>query len=141
MDYEALGISISEKRRVKERARQRVRYAQKVRVQRTVSNCLQCVDPIPETKNTHARYCSHKCQRTAMARRRNQKTSRGMAVLVVEFLGGKCSVVDCDVTDNLHVDHIQPINKGGKHEISNVQLLCKPHHSEKTSKESKKSLK
>lgn len=37
--------------------------------------------------------------------------------------GGKCQV--CGDTNNLHVDHIVPVARGGKTELGNLQLLCR----------------
>ncbi|MCD6151560.1 MAG: HNH endonuclease, partial [Deltaproteobacteria bacterium] len=35
---------------------------------------------------------------------------------------------------NLHLDHIQPISKGGMHSIHNVQWLCKTCNLQKGNK-------
>jgi 5-methylcytosine-specific restriction enzyme A len=42
---------------------------------------------------------------------------------VLEKCGYKC--VGCSSTDNLQVDHIIPLSRGGKHNESNFQILCK----------------
>ncbi len=42
---------------------------------------------------------------------------------VVEAASGKCQV--CGETENLHVDHIVPVSRGGKTELGNLQLLCR----------------
>jgi hypothetical protein len=38
--------------------------------------------------------------------------------------GGKCGY--CGSTDNLEVDHIIPLSKGGSHSEDNFQTLCRP---------------
>lgn len=42
---------------------------------------------------------------------------------VVDAAQGKCQV--CGETENLHVDHIVPVARGGKTEPGNLQLLCR----------------
>lgn len=34
----------------------------------------------------------------------------------------KC--IKCESSEKLHLDHIHPISKGGKNDISNIQILC-----------------
>ena len=46
--------------------------------------------------------------------------------------GCVCKHDGCDVTENLHVDHIKPWSKGGKTHIDNGQLLCSEHNLKKT---------
>ena len=31
----------------------------------------------------------------------------------------------CNITDNLEIDHIIPLSRGGNHEINNLQILCR----------------
>lgn len=45
-----------------------------------------------------------------------------------EAAGHKCP---CGATTDLEIDHIVPLNKGGEHEISNLQVLCKSCNSAK----------
>lgn len=47
--------------------------------------------------------------------------------LVIE--AGRCSY--CGATDELEIDHIRPVSKGGGNEIRNLQLLCRDCNREK----------
>ena len=66
--------------------------------------------------------------------------------LLKDMLGGKCAV--CGTVEDLEFDHIDPKTKTGPigrlvngawetvvAEIEKCQLLCKPHHQEKSSRE------
>ena len=71
---------------------------------------------------------------------------------IIEQLGGVCSHPNCNCTENLELDHINPLEK--KYEISEristwdisklqpeidkCQLLCPKHHLEKTIEDGKK---
>jgi hypothetical protein len=67
---------------------------------------------------------------------------------IIAWMGGKC--VKCDATDNLQFDHIDPSLKSfdvnrvhlltldnpvAVAELMKCQLLCEPHHREKTAAE------
>ncbi len=45
-----------------------------------------------------------------------------------EEQGGMCAICSCDLTQlkrsNVHMDHIQPLSKGGSHVLENVQWTC-----------------
>lgn len=47
-------------------------------------------------------------------------------------LGGKCQ--HCGTTDNITLDHILPISKGGTNDIRNLQPLCQSCNSRKNNK-------
>jgi uncharacterized phage protein (TIGR02220 family) len=38
--------------------------------------------------------------------------------------GGKCRL--CQAEENIEIDHIHPVSRGGNSEIENLQLLCRP---------------
>lgn len=50
--------------------------------------------------------------------------------ILVEALGGKCK--GCGATEPLELDHIVPLQFGGKHELANIQVLCVACHKTKT---------
>jgi 5-methylcytosine-specific restriction endonuclease McrA len=46
---------------------------------------------------------------------------------------GRCTFIGsdgirCNSTWNLHIDHIKPYAKGGRHTINNLRLLCGRHN-------------
>jgi hypothetical protein len=47
-----------------------------------------------------------------------------------------CAVEGCEVDRHLEIDHKQPVARGGKTELANLQRLCAHHHDEKTARES-----
>ena len=55
-----------------------------------------------------------------------------IAPLIVDHDGGMCK--ECGSTNNLTVDHINPIARGGSNDISNLQILCGSCNSRKGGK-------
>lgn len=47
----------------------------------------------------------------------------------------KCAVCKTDISKNYHVDHIQPLSKGGTNYPENIQLLCKTCNLQKHAKD------
>lgn len=43
----------------------------------------------------------------------------------------KCQMLGCIETENLHIDHIVPLSKGGRNDIINLQVLCASCNSSK----------
>ena len=56
------------------------------------------------------------------------RSSKTMNQIKRKQAKGKCSVKGCENTYNTEVDHIVPVSKGGKTELSNMRLLCKAHN-------------
>ena len=44
---------------------------------------------------------------------------------------GRCMWTGCEETRNLELDHVVPVADGGETDLSNLQLLCRPHHRRK----------
>lgn len=43
----------------------------------------------------------------------------------------KFKCVHCGIDENLTIDHIKPVSKGGSDDFRNLQILCKPCNSRK----------
>jgi len=42
-----------------------------------------------------------------------------------------CAYPGCDINEDLTVDHVIPLSRGGSDDLSNLQFLCQPHNSSK----------
>lgn len=60
---------------------------------------------------------------------RRQPTKAEVALRVFRRDGYRCQ--HCGISENLTVDHIIPVVKGGPHEMDNFQTLCGPCNSRK----------
>lgn len=59
--------------------------------------------------------------------RRNRKAGRlayGTIPKLMVLQRGLCAYCQTDIRERFHVDHVMPLARGGKHESTNVQLLC-----------------
>ncbi len=71
-------------------------------------------------------------------KRRQAKTGRlpkGTVAKLHALQRGKCAICKCTLLKNYHVDHIIPLARGGRHESSNVQLLCPSCNVRKSAKD------
>jgi 5-methylcytosine-specific restriction endonuclease McrA len=50
--------------------------------------------------------------------------------VLIEMYGPHCMVSNC-IKEDLSLDHIVPLNRGGTHSMDNFQILCKSHNSSK----------
>lgn len=63
--------------------------------------------------------------REARAKRRGiGRLPRGTVKRIGEAQRWKCAVCRVSIAGKYHMDHIQPLAKGGTHEPTNIQLLC-----------------
>lgn len=86
----------------------------------------------PETKLRHR-------LRQAARVRQLKKTDDGTitAEAITRMIAqqkGLCNICKKDISGKYEVDHIFPVVKGGRHTISNIQLLCRPCNIKKGSK-------
>lgn len=94
----------------------------------------ECGKPVFVKKTGECKTCYHR--RYYVEQRRPR---------LLAYLGGRCAV--CGATEDLQFDHIDPtlksfeinanltLNAEVKAELDKCQLLCEPHHLEKTSRE------
>lgn len=55
-----------------------------------------------------------------------------LMLALIERDGYKCAV--CGTIENLTIDHVIPLSKGGSDEIKNLRILCRAHNSKKSDK-------
>jgi 5-methylcytosine-specific restriction endonuclease McrA len=73
-----------------------------------------------------------------LLRRKSRKIGRlpkGTVQSIGDAQKWKCVVCRCDIKSEFSVDHITALAKGGKHESSNIQLLCRSCNSRKSAKD------
>lgn len=68
------------------------------------------------------------------AKRKTGRLPRGTVKSIGDLQGWLCVYCKINVSDKYHVDHIYPLSKGGRHEPSNLQILCQPCNLKKSSK-------
>lgn len=73
-------------------------------------------------------------KRTHSRRRRSQfaKNYDQFMLALIHRDGYKCAV--CGVIEDLSIDHIVPLSKGGSDDIDNLRILCRTHNSSKSDK-------
>lgn len=95
-------------------------------------------DTLRRAREWAARNKGHK---NAMTRNRRARlrgaegthTWRDVAGLLVAQ-AGVCAMCPEEIILNFHVDHIVPVSKGGRNDVSNLQLLCPPCNMSKSDK-------
>lgn len=89
------------------------------------SICLTCGETIAYVRQDHG-------QRCATCRQANDSKRRGHYSQSARMAGGRiwrCEI--CGSREDITVDHIVPISKGGKSTYANTRLLCRACNSRK----------
>lgn len=60
---------------------------------------------------------------------------RGTVAKLMALQKAKCTICRCSIKGKYHVDHIQPLARGGKHAPENIQLLCPTCNVRKSAKD------
>lgn len=72
-----------------------------------------------------------KNQLTKQKRLEFRKIYTHLRSALIERDGYKCSIDSCQEIEDLTIDHVIPLSKGGTNDLSNLRLLCKHHNSQK----------
>lgn len=92
---------------------------------------LQLVQKIRTDRATKAAKSRH----TKIRRKEfNKQRSQIVLTMIEAGVSYKCNHPHCNVTDDLTIDHIIPLSRGGHDGISNLQFLCIKHNSKKMDK-------
>lgn len=70
-------------------------------------------------------------KRVLVARRRSDFDKERDRLMLALIERDGCHCARCGSAENLTIDHVIPISKGGSDELSNLQLLCQSHNSAK----------
>ncbi len=112
----------------------------RVKTQRTCAFCGLPFFPADRGRSLAAKYCRDECyflslrtERYPVDRRprRELEFTHRQKTILLEKAFGRCA--RCGTTENPEVDHIIPIWNHGTNDLANGQILCRPHHREKTS--------
>lgn len=103
--------------------------------------CLDCSKLITKTRKNGS--SGHRCDSCESARNQHKLARRGPtanARLVRQLTNARghahCAGCGVDYAANaLEVDHVVPLADGGSDNFSNLQVLCKPCHTAKTTAE------
>ena len=74
----------------------------------------------PEVMRAHVR------NRRAKLRGSPGTHTRAQVEKMLQDQRRRCAACKCSISDGYHVDHIQPVARGGSNDITNIQLLCAP---------------
>lgn len=103
---------------------------------------IRNADEIREKKQKYfqeTKEISRPFRRVNASNRRAKKKSNGGTIptytlsMLLMLYGNLCNVCG-DVMGKIEIDHVVPIDKGGKHELTNLQLLCPDCNRRKSNK-------
>jgi len=66
--------------------------------------------------------------RQRVRRRVFERRRQVLAFALIKRDGYRCQHPGCDITEDLVIDHIIPLSKGGTDALDNLQWLCRPHN-------------
>ncbi len=93
-------------------------------------------DKLEELQSAKRKRVEQDVKKKLVAKRRKEfQSNRDYLLLaLIERDGWVCNHPDCDSQEDLTIDHVIPLSKGGTDELGNLQLLCRYHNSLKNDK-------
>jgi hypothetical protein len=94
--------------------------------QSTINNVKTGLDWVAEEKTRKAKQVAKQIH---VQRRRSQFSQKydQLMLALIHRDGFECAI--CGTTNDLTIDHITPLSKGGDDELANLRLLCRLHNS------------
>jgi len=71
-------------------------------------------------------------EHSATSKPKRKPLKKADIIAAMQRIGGRCAA--CGDEDNLEVDHILPVARGGTNNADNLQMLCKPCNMSKGAK-------
>lgn len=102
--------------RAEKRIRGQRRYQKNLEAERLRTKAKKLKQP--------EKYAEYRRNRYARRKGAGGKHSAKDVANILQKQGGRCAVCRCDVARKYHVDHINPIRRGGTNDRSNIQVLC-----------------
>jgi 5-methylcytosine-specific restriction endonuclease McrA len=106
------------------------------------NNKLKVVEIIKKYRNSIKGKISRQVngnKRSALKKSTSDNTVNNKSIMKLYVTqGGKCAISKKELNYKFHIDHIKPLSKGGKHSISNIQLVLPIENLKKGNKYEKK---
>ncbi len=80
-------------------------------------------------------YAAYKRNRKARVRAANGSHTGEQILQLLKMQNGRCIYCRGKIAKKFHVDHIEPIIRGGSNDVTNLQLLCRPCNQSKSAKD------
>ena len=65
------------------------------------------------------------------SRLRNGRVTERERAAILKIFGWRCAACGKRMPKGMHLDHVRPLSRGGRHDVSNLQPLCPSCHAEK----------
>jgi len=101
------------------------------------SDCYTGIIPViydlsSKGNNSIIYYIFYALVKSGIGKKKRRSLSKAVFKRLLEKYNFKCN--SCNSTENLSIDHIKPVSKGGKDTFDNLQILCKSCNSRKGSR-------
>ena len=84
-----------------------------------------------DREEVRTKTATKKRELTAIRRSEFDRVRPALQLALIDRDGYVCNMPGCNVTEDLTVDHVLPISRGGTDDLANLQFLCRSHNSAK----------